>query len=203
MKKQVKGRLQPAGCLLVALAGFGLAPGNTQAGSAVDGCAALRQAVSRGVGEALASRFYGYRRPESPQPAAGTPKQSCGTTTAVTSSAFTRVLRSYGIEVAWNGGMPGDPGDTCLSHYLDQCYPDVQRGPLAFATDGSLLVQRAWSAVSAGVRRSMPFGVYSDIAWFRPAELGESLAVAVDATLALPEAPPSVSSWLSPDGSDD
>lgn len=201
MIRKVKRRFRPAGWLLAA--GAGLATNAADASVAVNGCAALGQAVSRGVSEALASRFYGSSRRDIQKPEAGSAPQSCGTTAAVTSSAFATALSTYGIEVGWNDGVPGDPGDTCLSHYLDQCYPEARSGPLAFARDGSALVDRAWMAVRAGVRRSMPFGAQSDLAWFRPAELGESLAVAVEATLAVPEAPPSVSTWLEPYGSED
>jgi len=203
MKERVMRRLRPAGGLLVALAGFGLAADGAHAGIVIDGCTALGQAVSRSVGEVLESRLHGSRRPTSPRPALGSTRQSCGTTAAVTSSAFTRVLRSYGFEVGWNDGMPGNSGDVCLSHYLDQCYPDLQRGALAIAAGDGDLVSRAWTAVRAGVRRSMPFGTHSDLAWFRPAELTESLAVAVDATLALPDAPPSATTGLEPYGGED
>lgn len=200
MTEQVKRRLRPGGWLLVAVTGFALAADGAGAGIAVDGCVALGQAVSRSVGEALESRLYGSPRLRSPKPTLGAARQSCGMTAAVTSSAFTKALRAYGIEVGWNDGLPGSPGDACLSHYLDQCYPDLQRGALAPVADGGAFVARAWTAVRAGVGRSMPFGTHSDLAWFRPAELTESLAVAVDATLALPEAPPCASTRLDPCG---
>lgn len=203
MKRQARRRFLPAGWLLTAIAGAGLATDGAEAGTAVDGCTALGQAVGRGVSEALASRLYVSPRQDFPVFEAASAPQSCGTTAAVTSAAFARALSSYGIEVGWNDGVPGNAGDACLSHYLDQCYPETRRGSLAIAAGSRALVDRAWTAVTAGVRRSMPFGAHSDLAWFRPAELGESLAVAVDATLALPEAPPSASTRVGPDGSED
>lgn len=100
----------------------------------------------------------------------------CGSATAVASGAFSAAFASFGIDVDWNNGMPTDSGDYCLSQRLDQCYPGG--GGLLTAFPQST-VQNSWRAVTLSLQRQMPFGEASDIVYFSPVVLGETLATSL------------------------
>lgn len=93
----------------------------------------------------------------------------CNRTAQTVSQAFTLAMSSVGIPVTW-GYASVSPGDTCLSHYLDQCYPN--RGRL----DGSGV---PWMAVLKVVSRAMPDGAVTDRSVFDPTTMQRALRVAL------------------------
>ncbi len=178
MKEKIGCRVGPALWVTVLL----LAGAPAIAAGAGDGCETLAQAVTLGVGDALGSGFREtYRRPPAPEVV-----RSCGSTAATVSGAYAATLATFGIDVDWNDGMPGNPGDVCLSHHLEQCYPEIGAGSAWLAGDPKLVVDASWAAVTAAVVRYMPLGAGSDISWFGASSLSETLAVSIRATLAVP-----------------
>ncbi len=104
---------------------------------------------------------------------------SCGTTAAVTSAAFATTLASYGFDVGWNNGVPGHPDDQCLSHNIRQCYPEFRIGRMVPTAAERSFVKNAWLAVHTGVSLHMPFGPFSDLAYFESALLDATLATSL------------------------
>lgn len=93
----------------------------------------------------------------------------CIQTTRTVSKAFASAMTSIGTPVRW--GYPGiEPGDVCLSVYLDQCYPNRNR--LGGTT-------RFWSAVSKTVKQAMPYGEATDLSIFNASTLRQALRSAL------------------------
>ena len=162
---------------LVALALGGLAA-PAQAGN---GCEQLAQAVEYAVSRHLQPARFAASLPATSGSHAGDSFMSCGQTAAVTRAAFDRAASRFGITVDWSDDGPMHPGDHCYSHYLDQCYPDPVEAPFPFAPGefGGL-----WLGVQSAIARNMPFGIASDLTWFRPSMLSAALGAGVDAALA-------------------
>lgn len=112
--------------------------------------------------------------------------QGCATTAATVSRAFSSAMRGMGVELAWGSMRTLDPGDYCLSHYLDQCYPRRSGLDLGYAVSNDTLISAAWATVTANVRQSMPFGVQSDIVYFDATQLEARLSSSLDVTLRTP-----------------
>ncbi|MGB5626780.1 MAG: hypothetical protein WBM61_13665 [Woeseiaceae bacterium] len=90
----------------------------------VDGCAVLAQLV---YAEVAAASWYGS---DSLWPLANDANNAgiavCNQTARTVSKAFSSAMTSKGSPVRW--GYPSvNPGDACLSTYLDQCHPDSSR----------------------------------------------------------------------------
>lgn len=93
----------------------------------------------------------------------------CIQTTRTVSKAFASAMTSIGTPVRW--GNPGiEPGDVCLSVYLDQCYPDRTR------VGGSTTT---WNVVSKTVRQAMPYGVATDLSIFNASTMRRTLRSAL------------------------
>jgi len=176
--------------LLVALAGAGTSVNAAVTG---DGCAQLATTV----GDNLQNAVRVYRLDGNPlanraqiaEVAVGS-AVSCGTTAAAASRAFSMVMNHHGLQLSWdNGGLP-NPGDYCESHYISQCYPELQHGTYGVTASDQAFVSDAWLGVQRGLARHMPFGLRSDIAYFQPEFLGTTLQISLDLSLApslLPE----------------
>jgi len=135
--------------------------------NAADGCAELAQVVHAEV----TSNAWGM--PDLFAPAlhdGGEARISiCIHTTRTVSKAFASAMTSIGTPVPW--GYPGiEPGDVCLSVYLDQCYPDRSR--LGGTTT-------TWDAVSKTVEQAMPYGVATDLSIFNASALRRTLRSAL------------------------
>lgn len=175
---------------MVALAG---AVSAAYAAAPADGCAQLATTVDDNLQGAMrAYRLDGsslVNQGRAAGIAAGNPV-SCGTTAAAASSAFSAVMNRYGLQLSWhNGGLP-NPGDYCESHYISQCYPELQQGSYGLTAVDQAFVRDAWLGVRSGLARHMPFGLQSDIAFFQPEQLGTTLQISLDLSLApspLPE----------------
>ncbi|MEQ8206964.1 MAG: hypothetical protein RIA65_12365, partial [Woeseia sp.] len=175
---------------IVTLAGAGTA---ANASVTADGCAQLATTV----GDNLQGAMRAYRLDGKPLAnqaqvagiAAGS-AASCGTTAAVASRAFSTVMSRHGLQLSWeNGGLP-NPGDYCESHYISQCYPELQQGSYGVTAVDQAFVRDAWLGIQSGLARHMPFGLRSDIAFFQPEQLGTTLRISLDLSLApspLPE----------------
>lgn len=144
-------------------------------GLQADGCEQLANVVQSQVETVVAARQFGdsngSRLAEVPQGIVG-----CGTATAVASKAFGAAFDRFGINVEWNNGLPPDPGDYCLGHRLEQCYPDGG-GMLTGFPPGA--IQDSWRAVTLSLQRQMPLGDASDIVYFSPVVLRETLATSL------------------------
>ncbi|MGB5739223.1 MAG: hypothetical protein WBM54_07735 [Woeseia sp.] len=112
--------------------------------------------------------------------------QGCATATATVSRAFANAMRGMGVELLWGNGRTLDPGDYCLSHYLDQCYPRRSGLDLGYALSNDTVIAAAWATVTANVRQAMPFGVQSDIVYFDSTQLATTLTSSLDVTLRTP-----------------
>ncbi len=134
----------------------------------VDGCAVLAQLVYSEVTEAA---WYGPSRFRPWTNNAGETKVSiCNQTTRTVSKAFTSAMTSIGSEVRW-GHQYVEPGDYCLSGFLEQCYPG--RYPVDSPAD-------TWIAVSKTVQQAMPRGTGSDQSVFS----SEAMRLALRSALA-------------------
>ncbi|MBT8102039.1 MAG: hypothetical protein KJO95_03660 [Gammaproteobacteria bacterium] len=133
----------------------------------VDGCAVLAQLV---YAEVTADAWYGPRDVLS---WADAPVENaitiCNQTARTVSKAYTSAMNSVGAPIDW--GYPSlDPGDVCLSGFLEQCYPD--RYPID-ALAGT------WNAVSRTVQQAMPNGSGSDQSIFSTAAMRLALRSAL------------------------
>jgi len=139
---------------------------------AADGCAILGGLV---YAEVLRSGWYGHRGVEIKPHADGQIDiKICSQTAQTVSAAFGSALTQLNIHVSWPA-YPGSSGDSCLSHYLSECYPE--RYPLLGETSAwnPAFVNDAWSAVQRSVLSSMPLGSASDISRFDRPELRSAL----------------------------
>ena len=93
----------------------------------------------------------------------------CAQTSRTVSKAFSTAMLSVGADIRWDDAPP-HRGDSCLSGFLEQCYPD--RYPLGSPAS-------SWSAVSATVQRAMPLGVASDQSLFSQGALRLALRAAL------------------------
>lgn len=142
----------------------------SQAATAGDGCEALAALVGAQVDAAIGRELFGQTARPPGIAAHATGALGCGRTAETVSRAFAERFAVYGEKVNW-ADLP-DPGDVCLSHYIDQCYPGGGGSPL-FANG---FVGGTWNSVRAAVGESMPFGRLSDLSWFRPPDLANELA---------------------------
>lgn len=133
-----------------------------------DGCAFLADIV---YAEVTAAAWYGAggSRPLHEE-ARERQITVCNQTTRTVSTAFTSAMISIGEPVRWER-MPIDPGDFCLSVYLDQCYPNRSR----LGTVGD-----TWSAVKKIVTQAMPNGIATDQAIFSVGTMRSALRFALD-----------------------
>lgn len=139
------------------------------------GCAALAGWVKTGV--AAAARERGLSVHESVEAGSGSRlvpasagRYTCSATTAVASRAFGEALLGLNVQLAWNGDWIR-PGDYCLSHRLDQCYPS--QDPLSPLPPPSefAFVHQAWRSVTRALASQMPYGIDGDLSSFNDASL--------------------------------
>jgi len=150
--------------------------------NSVDGCRTLANVIEQTVSRVL--------RRQLPNPRGVfllAPRQSdifaCATTAFTASRAFSRAARSAGLSISWHDNELMDPGDVCLSHYIDQCYPRLAHNPFINNALDAATISVAWDTVAAGLQQGMPFGAESDFAYFRPDGLSDSLARSLQITL--------------------
>lgn len=98
----------------------------------------------------------------------------CNQTARRITTAYSSALRQMNIYVSW-GNPPMDSGDYCLSHDLDQCYPDRNpyMPPLS-ATDRAFVAE-SWAAVTRAVSANMQAGAFSDVVRFERKTLQRQL----------------------------
>ena len=161
-----KGKLAVLMCV-----GIGaLIPGSgaraQQAFTGVDGCAVLAQLVyaevTTGVWDgpgAHRQAFHGGNE---------SAVTTCNHTTRTVADAFTLAMNAVGAEIRWGYPSSGS-GDACLSHFLEQCYPE--RYPFGGVNP--------WQAVSGTVLRAMPRGAASDQSVFSERALRLALRYAL------------------------
>ena len=100
---------------------------------------------------------------------------TCSSTAAVASRAFGEALRGMDVRLAWNGDWIR-PGDYCLSHKLDQCYPSHDRfSPLPPPAEFAF-VQRTWRGVIRALATQMPYGIDGDFSSFSDTSLDSALS---------------------------
>ncbi len=155
----------------------------TRARQLADGaCPLLADAIAQSIQRVLEP---GSRQATIPVPnsADAYTVAGCALTAATASRAFGEAVRATGVEVSWHGSDPLDPGDYCLSHFLDQCYPRSRPGIFAQSSIHDAWIAVAWDTVVAGLKQGMPFGAASDFVYFRPAPLADRLALSLGITL--------------------
>jgi hypothetical protein len=151
--------------------GIGALPaGNTaraqQAFTGVDGCAVLGRLV---YAEVTADAWYGPGRDERVYfGQIGSGVQICTHTTRTVSEAYASALQAIGAEFRW-GYPSGEPGDACLSGFLEQCSPD--RYPMGGA--------HTWPAITRTLLMAMPRGAASDQSVFSPQAMQLALRTAL------------------------
>jgi hypothetical protein len=134
----------------------------------VDGCAVLAQLVYSELTEAA---WYGSSEFRPWTNNSGETKVTiCNQTTRTVSKAFTAAMTSIGSDIRW-GNQHVEPGDYCLSGFLEQCYPG--RYPIDSSVD-------TWIAVSKTVQQAMPNGTGSDQSVFS----SEAMRLALRSALA-------------------
>lgn len=115
----------------------------------VDGCAVLAKLV---YAELTGDAWYGPgRRQQAPYGRQASRVAICMHTTQTVSEAFTAAMNAIGADVRW-GNPSVEPGDFCLSGFLEQCYPG--RYPQH--------VGGRWQAVKTTIVQAMPLGTASD-----------------------------------------
>lgn len=134
----------------------------------VDGCSILAQLI---YAEVAAAAWYGS---SGLWPLVDDVSNAgiavCNQTTRTVSKAFSSAMTSMGSPVRW--GYPSvNPGDACLSTYLDQCHPDRSRLGAIDAT---------WRTVRKTVRQAMPDGVATDQSIFNSSTMRRALRFALD-----------------------
>jgi hypothetical protein len=142
------------------------------------GCAALASGVKAAVAAAARSRDADQFESSG----AGrrdvltlSGRYTCSATAAVASRAFGEALRGMNFRLAWNGDWIR-PGDYCLSHHLDQCYPSHDRfSPLPPPSEFAF-VQRTWGSVTRALASQMPYGIDGDFSNFSDASLDSALS---------------------------
>jgi hypothetical protein len=99
----------------------------------------------------------------------------------VASRAFGEALRGLNVRLAWSGDWIR-PGDYCLSHRLDQCYPS--HDPLSPLPPPSefAFVHKAWRSVTRALASQMPYGTQGDLSSFSDASLDAALSAELHAT---------------------
>lgn len=153
----------------IRFAGFGLVCLSVAAGARpVDrpyedaGCDRLEAIVYEQV---LASR-YGMPATGSivpmPRPAM---VEACASTARAVSAGYTKAMSRLAVEVTWIT-PERQRGDVCLSHYLSQCYPNVNPYLAPHGSETYRFVVSSWTAVRDTVYRSMPDGVATDVSRF-------------------------------------
>lgn len=126
------------------------------------GCDRLEAIVYEQV---LASR-YGMPAAGSIVPMPRPPMvEACASTTQAVSAGYTKAMSRLAIEVSW-ASPDRQRGDVCLSHFLSQCYPDVNPYLAPHGSDTHQFVIGSWNAVRDTVVRSMPDGVATDVSRF-------------------------------------
>jgi hypothetical protein len=126
------------------------------------GCARLEAIVYEQV---LASR-YGLPAAGSIVPMPRSPMvEACASTTRAVSAGYTKAMSRLAVEVTWLT-PERQRGDVCLSHFLSQCYPDVNPYLAPDGSDTHRFVVGSWNAVRDTVVRTMPDGVATDVSRF-------------------------------------
>lgn len=126
------------------------------------GCDRLEAIVYEQV---LASR-YGIPAAGSivPMPRPAT-VEACASTARAVSAGYTKAMSRLAVEVTWVT-PERQHGDMCLSHYLSQCYPNVNPYLAPYGSQTYRFVVRSWNAVRDTVYRTMPDGVATDVSRF-------------------------------------
>ena len=176
-----KANLVRASILLGALTAAGTSPRADEAG-----CAVLARwvttsvtAVARDRGSSLHESGTGGRAGRLPLASGG--RYTCSATAAVASRAFGEALRGLQVDLAWGGDWIR-PGDYCLSHHLDQCYPSHRPlSPLPPPSEFAF-VHQAWRGVTRALASQMPYGVAGDLSSFSDASLAAALSAELRAT---------------------
>ena len=144
---------------------------NARAGQAfagADGCAVLAELIYTEVTAAAWSiSAIGARHAGE---ATRADVSICNRTVQTVTKAFTLAMSSVGVPVRW-GAASISPGDTCMSHYLDQCYPNRSRLDRSEAT---------WMAVLDIVSRAMPYGAVTDQSVFDSSTMQWALRAALN-----------------------
>lgn len=168
----------------------GLTSGEAAAApQSASGCQRLASIVGQSVASTLQSNgVYAGLHPVSKHQRS----YACGTTAATASRAFSNALHGLGVAITWNHRPTIEPGDYCLSHYLDQCYPQRTGPGQVFAATNDADIATAWATVAANLRQVMPFGTQSDIVYFQSEQLAATLTLSLDVTLRTPRQAPRV-----------
>ncbi|MGI9234485.1 MAG: hypothetical protein ACR2RD_12695 [Woeseiaceae bacterium] len=143
---------------------------NVRAGqpfTGTDGCAVLAQLVYSEV-TAAAWQTQSFAIPSTGNTLRGE-ISVCNRTAQTVSQAFSMAMASVGSPIRWPAPT-NDPGDVCLSVYLDQCYPGRTR-----LGDGTV----RWSALSNTIRIAMPEGTASDRSVFSERAMQMALRTAL------------------------
>jgi len=152
----------------IAVLALGNNPRAQMSFTGTDGCAVLADIVHA---EVTAAAWYGPGAYATMLEDAGKSQITvCNQTTRTVSKAFASAMTNIGEPVRW--GYPGiEPGDVCLSIFLDQCYPDRSRVGGATGT---------WNVVSKTVKQAMPNGVATDQSIFASTTMRLALRSALD-----------------------
>lgn len=176
-----KGNVARAAILLCVLAYAGA---SAQADEA--GCAALAGWVKAGVMAAARDRGLSVHEAGNAGSGGRLPplpggRYICSATAAVSSRAFGEALRGLNVQLAWNGDWIR-PGDYCLSHHLDQCYPSHNPFSALPPPSEFAFVHQAWRSVTRALASQMPYGTQGDLSSFSYASLDTALSAELHAT---------------------
>lgn len=182
-----KGNIAQTALLLCALTYAG-----TSARADDAGCAALADWVKTGVTAAVRDRGPGMHESGAPGSAgrllpAPAGRYTCSATTKVASRAFGEALRGLSVRLAWSGDWIR-PGDYCLSHRLDQCYPSHDPSSPLPPPSEFAFVHRAWRSVTRALASQMPYGTQGDLSSFSDASLDAALSTELRAAFGRPVA---------------
>lgn len=103
----------------------------------------------------------------------------CSSTTEAATRAFTEALAGLNMQVSWNLDPPLDRGDHCLSHYLDQCYPDRKPGDATLTPNRLAFVYDAWKGVRRALQSQMPRSTPGGISAFTSGSLESALSASL------------------------
>lgn len=138
----------------------------------IDGCAILATVVYTEVTAARLGFSLGYG---SDLLHAGRNEIAlCNDTTRSVTGAYKTALQQSNIYVTW-GFHAGYSGDSCLSHFLSQCYPVGDPAMPPLTRDEHSFVMRSWQAVRDSVHYRMVQHPGSDVARFDDQDLRQSI----------------------------
>ena len=152
---------------------------STASAHADDGCVALEElvktsvyaSVSEFVVERITVRVHAFGR-SGTVGSTMSGRQACGSTSEVTTKAFSESLASFRMSVGWNRQPAMDGGDYCLSPDLRQCYPSLS----SLSPEQLAFVRDAWMGVRNAVASQMPYGTASNLSQFTSGSLDAALA---------------------------